>query len=117
MSLVALASAGHFFFFFNDTATTEIYTLSLHDALPISAPPARSVPGPGPAAPAPGPAAGCRCADAWRRAARSEEHTLNSSHSQISYAVFCLKKKTLIIAYRSEKTITNHQPLRLPTLT
>src|SRR2546422_7312922 len=28
-----------FFFFFNDTATTEIYTLSLHDALPISAPP------------------------------------------------------------------------------
>src|SRR2546430_15309099 len=31
------------FFFFNDTATTEIYTLSLHDALPISAPPATSV--------------------------------------------------------------------------
>src|SRR2546422_8292686 len=30
------------FFFFNDTATTEIYTLSLHDALPISGPPARS---------------------------------------------------------------------------
>src|SRR5215208_8340540 len=30
------------FFFFNDTATTEIYTLSLHDALPISAPPATS---------------------------------------------------------------------------
>src|SRR2546425_11735730 len=31
-----LFSAGSFFFFFNDTATTEIYTLSLHDALPIS---------------------------------------------------------------------------------
>src|SRR3712207_9181518 len=32
------------FFFFNDTATTEIYTLSLHDALPISSPPARCAP-------------------------------------------------------------------------
>src|SRR2546430_17328045 len=83
-----------FLFFFNDTATTEIYTLSLHDALPI-----------------------------WRRriafvyvCARMEGSThramhgvmthpraatnldrkstrLNSSHSQISYAVFCLKKK------------------------
>src|SRR2546430_16995106 len=75
------------FFFFNDTATTEIYTLSLHDALPI-----------------------------WsNRAARSgrlsredlvdhpavyigqavdrKSTRLNSSHSQISYAVFCLKKK------------------------
>src|SRR5258707_13995622 len=31
-----LTSVGFFFFFFNDTATTEIYTLSLHDALPIS---------------------------------------------------------------------------------
>src|SRR5712664_4705319 len=68
------------FFFFNDTATTEIYTLSLHDALPISAP-GRSLAGwswPGPA---------CRCRD--RKSTR-----LNSSHDQISYAVFCLKKKT-----------------------
>src|SRR5688572_31757501 len=84
----------HFFFFFNDTATTEIYTLSLHDALPI-----------------------------WRTrrillsdtllADHGDEEIevilahelahhvhqdrkstrLNSSHSQISYAVFCLKKK------------------------
>src|SRR5256885_15373801 len=81
-----------FFFFFNDTATTEIYTLSLHDALPI-----------------------------WRRAgAGRDRHVghrarlhdrgaggasdaddgedrkstrLNSSHLVISYAVFCLKKK------------------------
>src|SRR3989442_9700302 len=80
-----------FFFFFNDTATTEIYTLSLHDALPI-----------------------------WRRERGSAERgrvgdryilgnqnlslleifrrdrkstRLNSSHVRISYAVFCLKKK------------------------
>src|SRR2546430_11163603 len=74
------------FFFFNDTATTEIYTLSLHDALPIS--------------PAPR-AAGWwrrrRCPPAGRRPwapSRDRKSTrLNSSHSQISYAVFCLKKK------------------------
>src|SRR2546430_5916053 len=75
-----------FFFFFNDTATTEIYTLSLHDALPI-----------------------CRGshADISRFGGRRVVHSraaiavaadrkstrLNSSHSQISYAVFCLKKK------------------------
>src|SRR5256885_12043300 len=87
-------------FFFNDTATTEIYTLSLHDALPI-----------------------CLIADApaqnrgrgtsgidirigqakrrTRRPSRSRESLrdrkstrLNSSHLVISYAVFCLKKKT-----------------------
>src|SRR5688572_33106284 len=72
------------FFFFNDTATTEIYTLSLHDALPIF--------------------------ERNREALAPERHEfpsrenltvhldrkstrLNSSHSQISYAVFCLKKK------------------------
>src|SRR2546427_12778693 len=84
----------YIFFFFNDTATTEIYTLSLHDALPI-----------------------------WRyrfalqtvghlfchlfghfctrysglaitsSTADRKSTRLNSSHSQISYAVFCLKKK------------------------
>src|SRR6266550_5447906 len=70
-----------FFFFFNDTATTEIYTLSLHDALPIS----RTLP--------------------WGCSTRSEQISatarprdrkstrLNSSHGYISYAVFCLKKK------------------------
>src|SRR2546430_12517097 len=96
-----------FFFFFNDTATTEIYTLSLHDALPISAELFRV-----------------------HLLARLEvvaelllellgkplvEHLqrhfpvvqedrkstrLNSSHSQISYAVFCLKKKKNHIIYR-----------------
>src|SRR2546430_15655717 len=71
-----------FFFFFNDTATTEIYTLSLHDALPIWC----------------GSIHGNRC---WGLCARPavmvstdrKSTRLNSSHSQISYAVFCLKKK------------------------
>src|SRR2546422_2817523 len=80
------------FFFFNDTATTEIYTLSLHDALPI-----------------------CHQADLSKASssevisrtaallvacmggfvlARDRKSTrLNSSHGYISYAVFCLKKK------------------------
>src|SRR5215469_18279003 len=67
-----------FFFFFNDTATTEIYTLSLHDALPISRRP---------------PCLGRH----WRAPGappRDRKSTrLNSSHVEISYAVFCLKKK------------------------
>src|SRR6266496_6367312 len=69
------------FFFFNDTATTEIYTLSLHDALPISAYSSRDAVS----------KSLSRCArSAWPR---SEEHTSDSSHVEISYAVFCLKKK------------------------
>src|SRR3989442_11895699 len=71
------------FFFFNDTATTEIYTLSLHDALPISA---RGR----------GAAAGRRELRAWSRGAGPGDRKstrLNSSHVRISYAVFCLKKK------------------------
>src|SRR3712207_7541701 len=89
------------FFFFNDTATTEIYTLSLHDALPIF--------------------------DAFTFVFRETEHglynvhaypydermstfivecppdrkstRLNSSHANISYAVFCLKKKKTTISH------------------
>src|SRR5688572_33445667 len=87
MSRTLRASMSLTLFFFNVTATTEIYTLSLHDALPISELPARR---------------------AWlRRILLSQGHPgpqaaggqdrkstrLNSSHSQISYAVFCLKKK------------------------
>src|SRR6266850_7924659 len=71
-------------FFFKDTATTEIYTLSLHDALPISRPPtpsSTSIPG------------GTRPSSSKPRTARSEEHTSEPSHLVISYAVFCLKKK------------------------
>src|SRR2546422_8980015 len=71
------------FFFFNDTATTEIYTLSLHDALPISVRQARTVFGPRPARP---PAA-------LRASLDRKSKRLNSSHGYISYAVFCLKKK------------------------
>src|SRR5437667_11958525 len=73
------------FFFFTDTATTEIYTLSLHDALPIS--PVLRCAG--------GVAAGLGVgALGWRLEPRDRKSTrLNSSHITISYAVFCLKKK------------------------
>src|SRR2546422_8585929 len=82
-----------YFFFFNDTATTEIYTLSLHDALPISI----------------AAAGGLRHHPGWCWTLRLGEiparekivaaqldrksTRLNSSHGYISYAVFCLKKK------------------------
>src|SRR5256885_12040624 len=70
------------FFFFNDTATTEIYTLSLHDALPIWGAGGRRrggvLPGRGGAVP---------------RGRDRKSTRLNSSHLVISYAVFCLKKK------------------------
>src|SRR2546430_4143586 len=86
-----------FFFFFNDTATTEIYTLSLHDALPICKRPDALF---GADADAALPtrmtrAAGCRVWDAAGREYVEDRKStrLNSSHSQISYAVFCLKKK------------------------
>src|SRR5258707_12672620 len=95
-----------FFFFFNDTATTEIYTLSLHDALPILAAFERA-----------------RGVEPQRQAFAVDVHALveltaninllvnsfeyfvgngdrkstrlNSSHANISYAVFCLKKKKI----------------------
>src|SRR5438874_10006350 len=75
------------FFFFNDTATTEIYTLSLHDALPIS--PAHRAAAPDHArSGGPPPKSRRRCRRRDRKSTR-----LNSSHVEISYAVFCLKKK------------------------
>src|SRR5471030_2459180 len=71
------------FFFFNDTATTEIYTLSLHDALPILDDRGD---------------AGVEHRRVRLRGARviqdRKSTRLNSSHLGISYAVFCLKKKT-----------------------
>src|SRR5689334_24967386 len=82
------------FFFFNDTATTEIYTLSLHDALPIwgSTRPlswhsrwksqVRQFRN----------SSRARFRPRFRRGDRKSTR-LNSSHSSISYAVFCLKKK------------------------
>src|SRR5260221_239375 len=69
------------FFFFNDTATTEIYTLSLHDALPIC-------PGSRQCRPRLLRAGWPACHQRDRKSTR-----LNSSHTVISYAVFCLKKK------------------------
>src|SRR5690554_7384938 len=108
----------YFVFFFNDTATTEIYTLSLHDALPISA------------------HALCR----WRgfrelmqsnliwtkkmfplqrtqnpRRVREKQTDrkstrLNSSHVRISYAVFCLKKKNQKIMESSYRIILTTKP-------
>src|SRR5256885_9985051 len=93
-----------FFFFFNDTATTEIYTLSLHDALPIF--PASEFAG----ANTPPNSPSHRKKDCRRSVAEirlvsnrasvppsqktdRKSTRLNSSHLVISYAVFCLKKK------------------------
>src|SRR2546426_7613045 len=92
------------FFFFNDTATTEIYTLSLHDALPIlndprgeahgKIEPARTVPQIGFGRRYARCAAGVGAADGSSAASVDRKSTrLNSSHLVISYAVFCLKKK------------------------
>src|SRR5256885_6746223 len=86
------------FFFFNDTATTEIYTLSLHDALPICARGQRDAPRGGEgrvAGLSPARQAAHRprpeCPGFGHRDRKSTR--LNSSHLVISYAVFCLKKK------------------------
>src|SRR2546427_6170428 len=94
------------FFFFNDTATTEIYTLSLHDALPISqhcmhaSLPTSSFRGCTKIAIVASPSSTCSPTGVNRTRARCgpdrKSTRLNSSHSQISYAVFCLKKKTKI---------------------
>src|SRR5436190_8967491 len=75
-------------FFFNDTATTEIYTLSLHDALPISPRCLRNGP---PGAQATAMMRRMMAATIFSRDRKSTR--LNSSHTVISYAVFCLKKK------------------------
>src|SRR5690349_22796352 len=81
-------------FFFNDPATTEIYTLSLHDALPIFRPK------PVASGLEPGLPLRFQCVTDPRLMAAVREHgkdrkstRLNSSHVEISYAVFCLKKK------------------------
>src|SRR5712664_4300045 len=70
------------FFFFNDPATTEIYTLSLHDALPIANRGGRRA----------RPFASLLHGQAFSRQQDRKSTRLNS-HDQISYAVFCLKKK------------------------
>src|SRR2546429_7253300 len=82
-----------FFFFFNDTATTEIYTLSLHDALPICRCSAASTTRWASSRRRP-PCSRTtrRCTSSWSTSDRKSTR-LNSSHGYISYAVFCLKKK------------------------
>src|SRR5437588_7856514 len=94
-----------FFFFFNDTATTEIYTLSLHDALPISRHENQrgydcswqdrvSTEGT--------PVSEYKPRQVRNRKNRDRKSTrLNSSHTVISYAVFCLKKKKQTTRNRS----------------
>src|SRR5688572_31046176 len=91
------AGDASFSFFFNHTATTAIYTLSLHDALPIfTRSSARSD-------------EVSRACSALARYSANARHRLtaedrkstrlNSSHSQISYAVFCLKKKKASLSF------------------
>src|SRR5438132_7463983 len=103
-------SSCYSFFFCDDTATTEIYTLSLHDALPIS----RSMPPSG------------RCITASPNltirsfgARRDRKSTrLNSSHTVISYAVFCLKKKKKRKTQTTEKSrATTKSPQLAPAYT
>src|SRR5258708_31835437 len=98
-------------FFFNDTATTEIYTLSLHDALPISGlrePQRRGDQqdrGAGEEAlrRGPDPLGEHHVLQAHRRVEEDRKSTrLNSSHQIISYAVFCLKKKKKHITSNSK---------------
>src|SRR2546422_11368303 len=95
--LICWRSACSVFFFFNDTATTEIYTLSLHDALPIlmtvtpfQVTVKRGV----------GSLVNRHMKCSHRRLVKEpllsvdrKSTRLNSSHGYISYAVFCLKKK------------------------
>src|SRR5256885_8052822 len=103
------------FFFFNDTATTEIYTLSLHDALPISQADDFS-------------SRDIRSIDSWANgrlvdvqvrvdnqaaplyfASDRKSTRLNSSHLVISYAVFCLKKKKHRPHYSSSSTTSRSE--------
>src|SRR5574340_1526880 len=80
-----------FVFFFNDTATTEIYTLSLHDALPIYQESDQIA------------HRELRHRAPGRDAGDRKSTRLNSSHQKISYAVFCLKKKN---KQRNAKSLT-----------
>src|SRR3712207_8880183 len=100
-------------FFFNDTATTEIYTLSLHDALPISTPRSRYVS-------ASRAVSSERSGSSWRRAhritrptvpwsrsARSEEHTSELQSRQYLVCRLLLeKKKNIVNEINGLKTIT-----------
>src|SRR5712675_2501369 len=93
------------FFFFNDTATTEIYTLSLHDALPIFSYRYGIWKGSG------------ILADSYPVRKDRKSTRLNSSHGYISYAVFCLKKKNTTNSFflstkKTIKKITQKQQIK-----
>src|SRR3712207_8025824 len=106
-------------FFFNDTATTEIYTLSLHDALPIFEETACCVVGGGPAgvvlalllARKGVPVVLLEAHEDFERDFRGDtvqdrkSTRLNSSHANISYAVFCLKKKKHSIIFSADSAL------------
>src|SRR3989442_7701886 len=98
-------------FFFNDTATTEIYTLSLHDALPISTRPARN----SSARPATSSTSASTLPRWWCAESDRKSTRLNSSHVRISYAVFCLKTKIhgvlVPLAHRLRRYETTHLEL------
>src|SRR5258707_14280299 len=92
MTTASILTTLSVFFFFNDTATTEIYTLSLHDALPISDGPHEDQSGLGSRR---RPVLGCARSPHQAHPSTGDRKStrLNSSHANISYAVFCLKKK------------------------
>src|SRR3712207_8991411 len=106
-------------FFFNDTATTEIYTLSLHDALPISAEQRAGQladfldePGERPGRPALAITLAVQPPHLALELGEDRKSTrLNSSHANISYAVFCLKKKKISFT-RLTTTKTNTYIIR-----
>src|SRR5256885_12338690 len=103
------------FFFFNDTATTEIYTLSLHDALPIYV--VQEAPDGALLALRPGGAAGRLLEEVGNVVADRKSTRLNSSHLVISYAVFCLKKKKINHTSLARVTSISLVPSRGHTIT
>src|SRR3712207_8179578 len=111
-------SVQHTSFFVNETATTEIYTLSLHDALPISEGQASNLTqiwgstdilskdGGWQASSLHSPSASFQLAGISQKGTSDRKSTrLNSSHANISYAVFCLKKK-----HPSSQTVVTRRP-------
>src|SRR3712207_6907353 len=92
-----------FYFFFNDTATTEIYTLTLHDALPICSAARTSSAcwgfGTSTVLGTLAPAGKAAATSSCPRVEDRKSTRLNSSHANILYAVFCFKKKTFLTVH------------------
>src|SRR5438034_3225637 len=106
--------SAEFFFFFNHPSTTEIYTLSLHDALPISGDRGHRLRDRAEERQPDRPVGrqhepGWRILPAAEHRGRDRKSTrLNSSHTVISYAVFCLKKKKKTERITSTHTESKH---------